>query len=469
MNDVKITVYIPSHNYGKYLEEAIESVLRQSEKDWELLLIDDGSTDNTPEIMAFYQSDPRIRLFHTNGIGLQGVANLALIEARGRYIMRLDGDDYLDENALLVLGKNLDYHPEATLVFPDYYLVDEKGIIISLERRERLYENNHMIDLPANGACSLVRTDLLRDVGGYRTDVDAQDGLDLWLKMCRNHRCMNINLPLFYYRRHGNNLTEKTYRIYDARRYIKRHSIKSELEGYRPIIAVIPCRRNYDFQLDLWNYRLNGATLLDRAIKMSIASDLFDEIVVASDNKDVTETMDRYDDQRLSFFQRLPEETIRSRSIAKTLDRIADKIDPQRKGVSALNYIQAPFKSTFGLEEAVFTLILNSADTSIAVNEVEQTVYLRTATGMRAVNPPSNLNSDFNTVYIETNATLATLNRILKRGMLIGPSVVNYVLPDSESFFIRSERDIRIAKALVEIEETESQRKSLDMARNVIS
>ena len=78
MTDTRISVYIPSHNYGKYLGEAIESVLRQTVDDWELLVIDDGSTDNTQEVMNLYKSHPKIQLFQTNGIGLPAVCNLAL-------------------------------------------------------------------------------------------------------------------------------------------------------------------------------------------------------------------------------------------------------------------------------------------------------------------------------------------------------------------------------------------------------
>ena len=83
MGKPRITVYIPSHNYGRFLGEAIESVLRQSVGDWELFLIDDGSTDNTSAVMKLYEGHPKIRLFFTGGIGLTAVCNLALAHAGG--------------------------------------------------------------------------------------------------------------------------------------------------------------------------------------------------------------------------------------------------------------------------------------------------------------------------------------------------------------------------------------------------
>jgi glycosyltransferase involved in cell wall biosynthesis len=115
----RITVYIASRNYGRFLGEAIESVLRQTVDDWELLLIDDGSTDDTSQVMDLYRGHPRIKIHRTDGIGLPAVSNLALREAKGDYIIRLDGDDFFDENILLILGSYLDRDGELALVFPD--------------------------------------------------------------------------------------------------------------------------------------------------------------------------------------------------------------------------------------------------------------------------------------------------------------------------------------------------------------
>ena len=108
---VKVTVYIVSHNYARFLREAIESVFRQSFADWELILIDDNSTDNTLDIMECYARMPRVRLLHGQGNGLAKAANLAVSAARGEYLIRLDADDVFDENILLVLSNHLDANP----------------------------------------------------------------------------------------------------------------------------------------------------------------------------------------------------------------------------------------------------------------------------------------------------------------------------------------------------------------------
>src|ERR1700730_11250443 len=155
MTDPRISVYIPSHNYGRFLGEAIESVLRQSVNDWELIVIDDGSTDETSSVMDLYRGHPRISLHRKEGIGLTAVCNFALKQAKGRYVIRLDGDDVFDENILLVLGNILDRDPSLALVFPDYYLFDQFGEIFAQERRNRLYSGSHNFDMPPNGACTM--------------------------------------------------------------------------------------------------------------------------------------------------------------------------------------------------------------------------------------------------------------------------------------------------------------------------
>ena len=173
------------------------------------------------------------RLFNTDGTGLPAVCNLALKEAKGEYFIRLDADDIFDENILLVLTNYLEHHTNYDMVFPDYFLMDESGKILSHERREKIYHNNHILDTPANGACSLIRTKILKEIGGYREDLGVQDGYDLWNKLVTKTKFMNVNLPLFYYRRHSHNSTNGIKRLISAKRIIKSDIIKHKLDYFK--------------------------------------------------------------------------------------------------------------------------------------------------------------------------------------------------------------------------------------------
>jgi len=448
MKDIKITVYIVSHNYGRYLQEAIESVLRQTTGKWELLIIDDNSTDNTQEVAALYRNDRRIKILTTKGLGLPSVANLASRLARGEYIIRLDADDVFDENILLVLSNYLDRHPEAAFIFPDYYLVDQQGEVIHCESRQRMYQNNHLLDIPANGACTMIRKTVLLEIGGYREDLGAQDGFDLWTKVLRKHKCANVNLPLFYYRRHGENLTDNHIRIFTARRAIKKDAVKAKLEENRPVIAVIPCRKNYDFVPNLWNKKLGKKTLLDIAVQTCLASSVFDKVVVTSDTDTVKKYLAKYRDPRLSFVKRSSESTLNSRSIVSTLEHITSVLGCAENGITVLSYIQAPFTTTEMLEEAVFTLLLNDTDSAFAVEEIKENVFKRTSFGLMPINFQGRVKSDFDFVFKEIMASLAARHSNFKTGSLTGSRVSYFTIPKDEIFFIQTKRDYEIAKIL---------------------
>jgi glycosyltransferase involved in cell wall biosynthesis len=449
MKDPLVTVYVVSHNYGRFLEGAVESVLRQTLKDWELLVIDDQSTDQTREVMKLYQGDHRIQLIHTEGIGLPAVCNLAHRTARGKYLIRLDADDLFDENILLVLGNWMERNPDHAMVFPDHYFIDEEGEIFAQERRMKVFDQNHVLDIPANGACCMIRRDTLEALGGYREDLGAQDGFDLWSKLtAANHKCGNVNLPLFYYRRHDRNLTDQTKRILFARQSIKRDIVGSRLNKYRPVVAVIPCRRNYDFAPDLWSLPFRGKTLLEQAVEKTLKSDLFDHVVVTCDNPDARRSLLAFNDPRLIFQLRPMEDTLRSRPIALTLEKIMNHLGAPDESMAVLVYVQAPLVSTQTLEEAVFTLIQNDADSSVGMEEVDDAFFRRDANGLRPINPPRGLLLDFDRIYRETNTSLATRTRILRRGSLTGPFMVHYLVSSEECIFINSDHKYKVASVV---------------------
>jgi glycosyltransferase involved in cell wall biosynthesis len=448
MHEPRITVYVPSRNYGRFLGDAIESVLRQSVDDWELIVIDDGSSDETAEVMSLYRGHPKISLHRTEGIGLAAVSNLALSQARGRYVIRLDGDDVFDENILLVLGNVLDRDGKLALVFPDYFLVDPFGQVFAHERRQRLYSMNHTLDLPPNGACTLVRASILKEVGGYREDVKAQDGFDLWTKVSSRYKCANVNLPLFYYRRHGSNLTTDSQRIINARRQIKKDAVKDRLETLRPVIAVIPCRRNFDFVPDLWKQELGQKSLLERDVDVCVSSTLFDHIVVTCDNEDAAGMVERYRDPRVRFWLRDPQSTIRSATIVPTLESIARELDPKLNGMTVLRYMQTPFVNVETLEEAVTTLAMSEADSANGVEEITGQVLRRTPHGIEVVNRRGELRSDFDVIYRDVQTCIAARNRNLPSGSLLGRSTVSFIVSAAESFFIDCEHKLRIARLM---------------------
>ena len=197
MEDPVVTVYVTNYNYGRYLRQAVNSVLAQTYRNFELLIIDDGSTDNSRDIIAEYDGHAGIRIILQQNKGLNATNNVAVKAARGKYVMRLDADDFLDENALLVMTSLLDSDPSLALVFPDWYYVDAEGSITGQERRHNFQSEVTLLDQPAHGACTMIRRDCLIEVEAYGSAFRCQDGYELWLKIIDRYPVRNVNLPLF--------------------------------------------------------------------------------------------------------------------------------------------------------------------------------------------------------------------------------------------------------------------------------
>lgn len=441
-----VTVYITTKNYGRFLGSAIESVLRQSMRDWELIVIDDNSTDNTKEVLNCYRGHPGISIYHTDGLGFPMVCNFAISKAQGEYIIRLDGDDFFDDNILLVLSNYLNQHDEVAMVFPDYYLMDEFGEIFAHEWRKRVYSDNHMLDVPPNGAATMFRMTVIKELDGYREDLGAQDGFDIWSRIIKDHKYANINLPLFYYRRHGTNLTENTQRILYARRAIKKDFTSNKLNVLRPIIAVIPIREKYDFIPNLWKEMINGKTLLQREIDVCLNSRLFDFVVVACDSREAEKVVKQNHDPRLKFFLRDEKSTIRTARITPTLEKIAQLYDPLFQGITLLQYIQAPFISSATLEEAINTLAFSNASSACGVEIINSQVFKRRHHGLEPINRLSDFTSDFDTIYRDTMSCLATKNSNLRSGSLTGASIACFEVSTVECFFVACMEHLKIAR-----------------------
>ncbi|HVS64179.1 MAG TPA: glycosyltransferase family 2 protein, partial [Thermoanaerobaculia bacterium] len=286
-----VTVYVPCHAYGHFLQQAIDSVLGQLLTSWELILIDDASSDDTAKICAACRDlhPERVRVIRNeSAAGLAHNANVATSMARGKYLMRLDADDWLDEAALLVLSRYLDDHPQVALVYPNYFYVDAKGRFLGVEHRKRIGPEAGLLDLPAHGACTMVRKRVMRAIGGYDEQHKAQDGYDLWLKVLHRYPVANVETPLFYYRQHSSSLSRDSERLLDARQRIKRSFLEQRKGAVRlQTVAVVPAKNTYTHMTDVVLAPLAGRPLIDWTLDAALGCEQVDEIVVSTDDERV--------------------------------------------------------------------------------------------------------------------------------------------------------------------------------------
>ena len=124
------------------------------------------------------------------------------------------------------------------------------------------------------------------------------------------------------------------------------------------------------------------------------------------------------------------------------------RLDVKWKGITVLTYIQAPFASVASLEESVYTVMLNNADSAFAVRETEEFLYRRTSHGLTPINPERRVKSDFDIIYTEAPTSTAARTVNFKTGSLTGAKISYFVIPKNETFFIHTKRDLEIANLL---------------------
>ena len=193
-----VSVYITNKNYGKYLDNAIKSVFKQTYKKKELIIIDDASSDNSKNIINIYENNKICRVIYNETTkGLIKSSNIAIKAAKGKYVLRLDADDYLDPNAISLMVGTIEKEDSIALVYSDYYLVDEKKNILSLEKKINR-DKKSLEHEPVLAACCLIKKSSIFSVNLYDERFNRQDGYDLWYKLINNFKVKHIPLPLFF-------------------------------------------------------------------------------------------------------------------------------------------------------------------------------------------------------------------------------------------------------------------------------
>ena len=185
---------MPVFNRERMVDEAIRSVVDQDFHDFELLIVDDGSTDGTPEVLRRWQErDPRIVVVTApQNLGIPGALNLGLAHARGPYVARHDSDDLMMPRRLAAQVAVLDAHPEVALVSTDYDIVDLEGQLL------RTWTNGEPPEVTAfllnfynvigGHGQVMFRRDQVRAEGGYSFDYPSSEDYDLWVRLLRRGR-----------------------------------------------------------------------------------------------------------------------------------------------------------------------------------------------------------------------------------------------------------------------------------------
>jgi len=396
-----VSVYITNHNYEKYIKEAIDSVLRQKMRDFELIVIDDGSTDDSRSIIERYRHHPKVTIIYQENKGLNVSNNIALQVARGKYIMRLDADDYLDENSLLVMSNKLEFDSTLALVFPDYYLMDENGSVFAHERRHNFSEIS-LLDQPAHGACTMIRKDVLLELGGYSENFKCQDGYDLWIKCIQKHKVANINLPLFYYRQHGKNLTKDESRIYQTRHEIIKEQVEDKKIRQKNHLCVLPIRGG-ESPVPLAIRNFAGTTLLQIALDGLLKTENLKKIIVSSPDERILDYASAVYGKKIILDKRPEEISAVNKRIEATIDYLLQEYAralavPDTITIATFEY---PLRKALYVDKAINTLYLYGVDSVISIKQRNANFYKHQGAGLIPFDTNKELRLERDFIYEE--------------------------------------------------------------------
>ena len=207
LNKPKISVIMSIYNGEKYLKAAIESILAQTFTNFEFIIVNDGSTDSSLEIIQSY-NDERIKIINNEkNIGLTKSLNKTLKVARGEFIARQDADDVSLPNRFKGQMKYFEEHPEVALLGTSIYKIDEKGgivgkgIALAKPGIKDLFKGNQF-----NHGSVMFKKDVANDLGGYNELFGYVQDYELWLRIAKYYKVGNLTKILYKLRSHNENV-----------------------------------------------------------------------------------------------------------------------------------------------------------------------------------------------------------------------------------------------------------------------
>lgn len=204
-----VSIVLPTYNQARYLPAALDGIFSQTYRNWELIVVNDGSTDETPAVLAEYQRRYEFTLISQANGGLPNALNVGFARARGEYLTWTSSDNITKPAMLDVLVASLDAHPEMGLVYADWDVIDEAGHVVA---RAYSCEHDRPLLFMANyvNACFLYRRECAERVGLYDDHVRGGEDWDYWLRISKHYPLLHVPESLYEYRVHGESLTARS-------------------------------------------------------------------------------------------------------------------------------------------------------------------------------------------------------------------------------------------------------------------
>jgi len=275
------SIVVPIYNEERFIQEALDSILSQTDTDWEAILVDDGSTDSTPEILGEYEKrDSRFRIFHKNNGGQSSAINLGVQEAKGEWLCWLSGDDYFHPQKLEMNRRWIQDYPEIHFFFTGFWIILENGkkIEYSLDWLKLENPDYHLIQLLHSnwvmGISVCIKRNTWLKTGEFNGRFRYAHDLDMWIRLMLNthHRYLPERTCTMRYHSGQETARFPLESMFDAAKIlihlVNEHSFKElfpDLDLYDKYLARDILSRTIDFvagKSDTYIYQLGVHPLL---------------------------------------------------------------------------------------------------------------------------------------------------------------------------------------------------------------
>jgi glycosyltransferase involved in cell wall biosynthesis len=209
----QVSVIIPSYNSARFVAQAVDSVLAQTYPDFEVIVVDDGSTDDTQVVLAAYSG--RIRYIRQENRGLAGARNTGFLASRGDYLLFLDSDDLIHPDKLALHVSLMEAEPASGLVYSAWQQINADGTQVLGEvrpnRQGQLLKELLRRHFFFFASAAVLRRECLERVGLFDESLQWSEDADMWLRLARAGYAFGyIDLPLVQYRIHEDSMTANT-------------------------------------------------------------------------------------------------------------------------------------------------------------------------------------------------------------------------------------------------------------------
>lgn len=261
MTPPRISIIIPAYAHAQFIGDAIRSVVKQALEDWELIIVNDGSPDDTYNVVKPFLPDPRIQYFEQKNQGQSAARNFGISMAQGEFIHLLDDDDWMPSDAFEWQVATLTTCPDVATIVGAVTYVTENGATIAQPpiKEGRIY----FLDLfggnvYASPGQALFRRTVFEQVGLFDIKMPGVDDYDMMFRVARSHQILSTNRNALFYRCHPTNASSN-----------RAHMLESGLKVIRHHLASVPPSRERRQAKRIgmrYQYRYAGSVLLANAI-----------------------------------------------------------------------------------------------------------------------------------------------------------------------------------------------------------